>query len=337
MVKVALIGAGKMGLSHLSILGAHPNVEIVGVCDTSKMVVEVLERYSGYKCFSDYLKMVEESRPDAVFVAVPTKYHFPMVKELLKKGLHVFTEKPFCLNPEESNELTQLAKKAGVVNQVGYHNKFVGTFREVKKLVKDGSIGEITHFQGEAHGPVVIKKKSDTWRSDPSEGGGCLMDYASHVIDLVNDIISPIESCKGSILKSIYSKNVDDSVYALVGTKSGASGVISVNWSDETYRKMSTSITIIGTEGKIISDANELKIYFKSDKFPNGYSKGWNVKYVTDLTEEVDFYLRGEEYSAQIDYFIKSVSRENNSDINTFESAWKTDKSISLIKNQSRL
>jgi len=337
MVKVALIGAGKMGLSHLSILGAHPRVEIVGVCDTSKMVVEVLERYSGYKCYSDYLKMVDQSHPDAVFVSVPTKFHYPMVKELLKKGIHVFTEKPFCLNPQQSNELNQLAKKIGVINQAGYHNKFVGTFREVKKLVKEGAIGEITHFQGEAYGPVVVKKKSETWRSDPNEGGGCLMDYASHVIDLLNDIIAPIDSCKGSILKSIYSKNVDDSVYALVGTSSGTSGVISVNWSDETYRKMSTSITIIGTKGKIQSDANELKAYFKGDVFLKGYSKGWNIKYVTDLTEEVDFYLRGEEYSAQIDYFIKSVIGENNGSINTFESAWITDNSISLIKNQSRL
>jgi len=337
MVKVALIGAGKMGLSHLSILGAHPDVEVVGVCDTSKMVVEVLGRYSGYKCYSDYIKMVEDSRPNAVFVSVPTKYHYPMVKELLKKGVHVFTEKPFCLNPEESKELSQLAIKMGVVNQVGYHNKFVGTFREVKKLVKEGSIGEITHFQGEAYGPVVVKKKSETWRSDPNEGGGCLMDYASHVIDLINDIISPIDSCQGSILKSIYSKNVDDSVYALVGTISGATGVLSVNWSDETYRKMSTSITIIGTKGKIISDANELKVYFKGDVFPQEYSKGWNVKYVTDLTEEVNFYLRGEEYSAQIDYFIESIIVGNNETINTFDSAWKTDKSISLIKNQSSL
>ncbi len=335
MVKIALIGAGKMGLSHLSILGAHPNVKIVGVCDTSKMVVQVLERYSGYKCFSDYLKMVDESRPDAVFVSVPTKYHYPMVKELLNRGINLFTEKPFCLNPEESQELAQLAKEKGVVNQVGYHNKFIGTFIEVKKLITSESIGEITHFQGEAYGPVVVKKKSETWRSDPSEGGGCLMDYASHVIDLINDLISPIESCKGSILKSIYSNNVDDSVYALVGSKSGVSGVISVNWSDETYRKMSTSITIIGTEGKIVSDANELKVYFKGNKFPKGYSKGWNVKYVTDLTEQVDFYLRGEEYSAQIDHFIKSVQGEKSNDINTFESAWKTDKSISLIKNQS--
>jgi predicted dehydrogenase len=335
MVKIALIGAGKMGISHLSILGVHPNVKIVGVCDTSKIVVDVLERYSGFSCYSDYSKMVDETKPDAVFVAVPTKFHFSMVKELLLKGIHVFTEKPFCLNPEESYELAQLAKSTGLVNQVGYHNKFVGTFKEVKRLVSAGHIGEITHFQGEAYGPVVIKKKSETWRSDPNEGGGCLMDYASHVIDLINDIVSPIEACKGSILKSIYSKQVDDAVYALVSIASGVSGVISVNWSDETYRKMSTSLTLIGTNGKIISDANELKVYFKTERTPSGYCKGWNVKYVTDLTDEVGFYLRGEEYSAQIDYFIKAVSGQHANDLNTFSSAWKTDKSISLIKNQS--
>ncbi|MBW3468300.1 Gfo/Idh/MocA family protein [Arthrospiribacter ruber] len=335
MVRIALIGAGKMGISHLSILGAHPEVEIVGVCDTSKMVVDVLKNYSGYNCYSDYEKMVDETQPDAVIVAVPTKYHFKMVKDLLLKNIHVFAEKPFCLNPIESQELTEMAKQKGLVNQVGYHNKFVGTFKEVKKLVKGGHIGEVTHFLGEAYGPVVIKKKSDTWRSDPSEGGGCLMDYASHVIDLINDIVSPIDKCKGSILKSIYSKSVDDSVYALVSIESGVSGVISVNWSDETYRKMSTSVTIIGTEGKIVSDANELKVYFKSKTPPQGYSRGWNVKYVTELADEVNFYLRGEEYSSQLDHFIKSVQGKAENSINTFESAWKTDHSIHLIKKQS--
>lgn len=336
MLKIALIGAGKMGISHLSILGAHPDVQIVGVCDTSKIVSDVLEKYSGFSCYTDYIKMVDATKPDAVFVAVPTKFHYKMVKDLLDRNIHVFSEKPFCLNPSESNELHLLAKSKGLVNQVGYHNKFVGTFQEVKKIMKGGFIGEPQHFLGEAYGPVVIKKKSETWRSDPNEGGGCLMDYASHVIDLINDILSPINSCKGAMLKSIYSKQVDDAVYALVGIESGTTGVISVNWSDETYRKMSTSVTIIGSKGKIVSDANELKVYFKTDEHPEGYSKGWNVKYVTDLTEEVNFYLRGEEYSSQIDYFIKAVQGVVPNTINTFESAWKTDLSISIIKNNSK-
>ena len=334
MIKIALIGAGKMGLSHLAILGAHPDVEIVGVADTSKIVTDVLEKYSSFKTFSDYKKMLEATKPEAVFVSAPTKYHAAIVAELLEKGIHVFVEKPFCLNVSQGTELVKMAKEKGLVNQVGYHNKFIGTFEEVKRLVKGGFIGEINHFVGEAYGPVVIKKKQGTWRSDPEEGGGCLMDYASHVIDLINYLVSPIRQIHGAILKPIYSETVEDAVYSLVETEDKISGVLSVNWSEDTYRKMSTSITIIGAKGKIISDASELKVYFRTDDCPEGYTKGWNIKYVTELTEEVDFYLRGEEYSAQVDYFVKAIQGKVPNIKNTFESALLTDNVIAQIKNK---
>lgn len=336
MVKVALIGAGKMGISHLSILGAHPDVEVVGVCDTAKMVTDFLTKYGKFNCFSDYKKMLGEVKPDAVVVAVPTKFHYEIIKDLLNLNLHVFAEKPFCLQPEQGEELVKIASPKKLINQVGYHNKFIGTFQEVKKIVQSGALGEIYHFVGESYGPVVVNKKQDSWRSNPSEGGGCLLDYASHVIDLLGDILAPVVSAKGSLLKSIYSNQVEDSVYSLLELSSKVSGVLSVNWSDITYRKMSTSVTIIGTGGKIVSDANELKVFFREANFPAGYSKGWNVKYVTDLTPEVDFYLRGEEYSAQLDYFIKAIQGKAPNSINTFESAWHTDKAISIIKQNSK-
>jgi predicted dehydrogenase len=333
MIKVALIGAGKMGISHLSILGAHAEVEVVGVCDTSKMVNDFLSKYGQFNCFTDYQKMIASVKPDAVVVAVPTKFHYGIIKVLLENNIHVFSEKPFCLTVSQGEELYKTATAKKLVNQVGYHNKFVGTFGEVRKIVKSGVLGDIYHFVGEAYGPVVTNKKQDTWRSDPSEGGGCLMDYASHVIDLVNDILSPVSAAKGTLLKSIYSGNVEDAVYSLLELSSGVNGLLSVNWSDETYRKMSTTVTVIGTKGKIISDANELKAYFREVDAPRGYSKGWNVKYITDLTEPVEFYLRGEEYSAQLDYFVKAVAGKVQNVINTFESAWYTDRAISLIKN----
>lgn len=334
MTRVALIGAGKMGISHLAILGAHPAVQVVGVADTSKIVTDVLGKYSPFECFADYKKMLNITNPDAVFVAAPTKYHGSIVKELLQKGIHVFVEKPFCLNINEGAELVQLAKLKGTVNQVGYHNKFIGTFEETKKLVSSGAIGELEHFVGEAYGPVVTKKKQETWRSKPEEGGGCLLDYASHVIDLLNYLVAPINKVHGSILKSIYSGTVEDAVYALLETDNNISGVLSVNWSDETYRKMSTSITIIGSKGKIICDATELKIYFKDANCPAPYTKGWNIKHINDFAEEVEFYLRGEEYSAQIDYFIKAIEGKVPNTKNNFESAWLTDSVIDKIKNK---
>ena len=198
-----------------------------------------------------------------------------------------------------------------------------------------GKLGEIHHFVAESYGPVVIRKKQETWRSDPEEGGGCLMDYATHVVDLLNYLLSPVKTVLASKLQPIFSNRVDDAVYAMLELNSGLNGILSVNWSDETHRKMTTSITVYGTNGKIISDANELKVYFNDDKCPEGYSKGWTVKYVTDLTDQVDFYLRGEEYSAQIDYFIKAIQGKVKNDINTFESAWITDRSLKLIRDKA--
>ncbi len=93
---------------------------------------------------------------------------------------------------------------------------------------------------------------------------------------------------------------------------SGLSGILSVNWSDETYRKMSTSITIQGKNGKIICDATEMKIYLKEASKKEGLEKGWTIKYITDLAIPVNFYLRGEEYSAQIDHFIECILSKNN-------------------------
>ncbi len=335
MTKVALIGAGKMGISHLSILGAHPDVQITGVSDTSKMVLDVFKKFTTFPGFTDYEQMLNEVDADAVFVAVPTKFHASMIRKVLEKGKHVFAEKPFCLSVEEGKELVEMAAARKLVNQVGYHNKFVGTFRELKKIVQGGYLGELFHFTGEAYGPVVIRPKQGNWRADPAEGGGCLMDYASHVIDLINDIVGPIQKVKGAVLKPLFSKSVDDSVSSLLELSNGLSGVLLVNWSDITYRKMSTSITVQGSKGKIICDANELKVYFNSNEFPEGYSKGWNVKYVTDLTDPVAFYLRGEEYSSQVDYFIKAVQGKVPNTINSFQSAWHTDKVISLIKQSA--
>ncbi|AYN66676.1 gfo/Idh/MocA family oxidoreductase [Euzebyella marina] len=332
MVKVALIGAGKMGISHLSILGAHKDVEVVGVCDTSSIVLGALKKYTQFPCYKKVSKMLNEQRPDAAFVAVPTKYHYEMIKQLLNHEIHVFCEKPFCIEPAQSKELAKIAKEKGLINQVGYHNHFIGTFREVKKIVESGVLGEIYHFAGEAYGPVVTKKKDKTWRSKPDEGGGCLMDYAAHVIDLINNILAPIKKADGTILKSIYSENVDDAVYSVLQLENNISGVLSVNWSDETYRKMSTSISIWGTKGKITSNASELRLFVQDNTNLAGYEKGWNIKYITELASPVDFYLRGEEYSAQIDYFIKAIKNKGPHSINSFQSAVNTNNAISLIK-----
>lgn len=331
MIKVALVGAGKMGISHLSILGAHPAVEVVGVADNTKLITDFLGKYSSFPCFDDYNKMLEITQPDAVVVAVPTRFHSLFVWNILNQNRHVFVEKPFCLDFEEGEKLASMAKNKKLINQVGYHNKFVATFQKAKALIDEGILGDIQHFSANMNGPVVTKSKQNNWRSKTEEGGGCLYDYAAHSIDLIHYLIGPTNAVKGVILKNYYSSKVEDGVYALIETDNNKTGTLSVNWSDDSYRKMSTELTIIGKKGKIIVDSTELKIYLKESS--RNFEKGWTIVPISKLTEDIHYYLRGEEYSAQMDYFIKSIQGIVPNSINNFESAAKTDKAIHLIKN----
>lgn len=337
MIKTAVIGLGKMGLSHVAILGAHPNVNLVAVCDTSSMVLSGFKQYNpAIKRYDDYTKMYAKEDLDAVVIATPTKMHFSMAKAAIEKGIHIFLEKPFTLTLEQGKELTRLAVEKQIINQVGYHNHFIGTFREMKRLLKEGIVGKPLHFTGEAYGPVVVKPKSGSWRAVAAEGGGCLYDYASHVLNLIQEVIGYPEWVKGTLLKKFYSKEVEDGVFSSLMLKDGLSGNLSVNWSDETYRKMSTSLMVFGTQGKIICDATELKIYLKDENKKENLPKGWSVKYITDLALPINFYLRGEEYSAQIDYFIENVFTKTEGKINTFEQALYTDKVIEMLINDSK-
>jgi predicted dehydrogenase len=274
---------------------------------------------------------------ECLVIASPTKFHAEMVSYALDKGLHVFCEKPFALNQEEGKQLALRAESLGLVNQVGYHNRFLGTFEEVKRLLEENVIGELYHFLGESYGPVVLKEKGSTWRSEKGQGGGCLYDYASHTIDLIHFLCGKGVKVKGTALKSIYSKNVEDAVYSTVFLENGLSGQLSVNWSDETHRKMNTQITLLGKKGKIIADATEVKIYLKEENEKLNLPKGWTIKYLTDLTDNVNFYLRGEEYSSQIDHFVACIQNKKLQNKSTFKSASATDHMIGLLISDSTI
>jgi predicted dehydrogenase len=335
-LKAGIIGLGKMGLSHAAIVSPHPSVELIAVCDTSSIVLDAFKKFSKINVYSDYIKMIDTEKLDFVVIATPTRFHYKMVRYALEKGIHTFCEKPFSLTSGEGQELVNLAEQKKLINQVGCHNHFIGTFRELKRLLGTDVLGTLVHFTGEAYGPVVTKEKGGTWRSVPEEGGGCLFDYASHVLNLVQEIVGKPVKASGSQLKRIYSKDVEDAVYSILTLESGLSGVLSVNWSDETYRKMATSVTVFGKKGKIICDATEIKIYLKEANTRENLGKGWTIKYITDFAIPVNFYLRGEEYSAQIDNFVDCILKGKQTEVNSFQQGLTTDKVIELIIADSK-
>ncbi len=336
MARLGIIGLGKMGISHCSIIGAHPGVESLAVCDTSSLVLGAFRKYSSFHVYDNYKEMLEKGSLNAVVIATPTGLHVEMAEQALERGLHVFLEKPMTLSVSDDRKLVDIARRKNLITQVGYHYRFVSVYREVKRLLEKNVIGEIVHVLGEAYGPVVLKEANKTWRSDKSEGGGCLNDYASHVINLLNFYLGMPERVEGTIFKKIFSRAVEDAVYSNLFFPAKITASLAVNWSDETYRKMSTRVTLSGKKGKIVADPQELKVYLKEDLPDFGFVKGWNIKYLTDFKEDIQFYLRGEEYSLQLDHFIQAVSEGKPTGYNTFEDAMRTDVVIAMLRSDAK-
>lgn len=307
-IRIALAGMGKMGLSHQAIINVHPELKLVAVCDPARYLRDIVAKYTGIQTYSDYIKMLDCEQPDAVLIATPSKLHAAMVRAALERDIDVFCEKPFCLDVGEGARLVDMAERRGLVTQVGYHNRFLGTFEEAKRLLDSGSLGEVYHAKVECYGPVMIRQKGSTWRTSNGEGGGCLYDYACHGLDLLSFLIGPPVAVSGSVLRSVFSKSIDDEVYSNLSYANGTTAQISANWSDESFRKMSTTVTVWGKNGKIEASRQELNVYLRT-KAPSApeLEAGWNKLYTTELTKPVWFYLRGEEYSAQIAYFVDSI------------------------------
>jgi scyllo-inositol 2-dehydrogenase (NADP+) len=336
MVRVGMVGLGKMGLSHVSIVRAHPEVELVAGCDTMTYLTDVLNKHTGLKCYADMDHMLAEEELDAVVISTPSKLHAAMVGKALERGLHVFCEKPFVLDVADGERLVAQAAARQLVTQVGYHYRFVGAFQEAARVVRSGALGTVHHVRAEAYGPVVLRAKGGTWRSAKYEGGGALYDYACHAIDAVNFIVGAPASVSGVVRHGVFSRDVEDEVYCTFNYPHGASGQLCVNWSDESFRKMSTKVSVWGTNGRVTADRQECQIYLREPHagLP-GAPAGWTVRYTTDLTRGVWFYLRGEEYSAQIDYFVQSIKAGRTDGENSFRSALEADRVVAMIVAES--
>lgn len=315
-IKIGVIGMGRMGITHYSIINSHPDVVIESVADPSGLIMTMINKYLPIKTFKDYNELINESTPIAILVCTPPDLHFPIIKKAAEKGIHVFVEKPFTTKLKEASELAHIYSGNRLVNQVGYVNRFNDIFGKVKEFIDNGVIGKIIRFKSEMFSCTISKSgESSGWRASRDSGGGAVFEMASHAIDLVNFLIGKPDKVTGSSLNKIYSKNVEDAVSSTFLYKNGITGTIYINWSDASYRKPTNKIEIFGDDGKIFADQHSLKIFLNKPNEKYKLRQGWNTLYITDVFKPVPFYVRGNEFTSQLWHFVDCIQgkvRTNN-------------------------
>ena len=142
MLKVALIGCGKIADAHASQIIRIKGCEIVGACDSEPLMASQLcARFPVGEAFTSLDALLDEARPDVVHVTTPPPSHFEIAKRCLERGCHVYVEKPFTVNAQQAEILVALAKESGLKLTVGHDDQFSHVARRMRSLVQSGYLG----------------------------------------------------------------------------------------------------------------------------------------------------------------------------------------------------
>jgi predicted dehydrogenase len=142
VLKVAIIGCGKIADSHAAQIKRIPGCEIVGVCDREELMAkQMFERFPVKQHFSDLDELFEQSKPDVVHVTTPPQSHFELGRQCLERGTHVYLEKPFTLNTKDAEDLIALAEQKELKITVGHDDQFRHAARRMRRLVGEGYLG----------------------------------------------------------------------------------------------------------------------------------------------------------------------------------------------------
>src|SRR5947209_11368940 len=142
MLKVAIVGCGKIADDHASQIRRIEGCEIVGVCDREPLMARQLcERFPVKGYFTDLTELLSEARPDVVHITTPPESHCDIARVCLESGCNVYVEKPFTLYEEEAQGLIALANKKGLKLTVGHDDQFSHVARRMRTLVQSGYLG----------------------------------------------------------------------------------------------------------------------------------------------------------------------------------------------------
>lgn len=142
MIKVGIIGCGKVADQHAAQIQRIPAAEIVGVCDQEPLMAQQMsERFRIRKYFRNVQEMLGTVKPDVVHITTPPQSHFELGKSCLEAGCSVYIEKPFTLNTREAEELIQLANHRGLKLTAGHNAQFTHAMVRMRELVRKGYLG----------------------------------------------------------------------------------------------------------------------------------------------------------------------------------------------------
>ena len=305
-IGVAVIGTGWCGGIRAETCAAHPLVKSLHIAEIRPERLDEMAKATGARsAVADYRELLELAEIDAVYVsATPETTHYPITRDCLAAGKHVFLEKPIALELGEADELIAVARERQLKFTIGYSQRFNPKFAYVKKMVREGTIGRPVSALVSRHITRGLGKKiSGRVKLSPAAM------EATHDLDFVLWCLEPARPVRVysqqnfGAMQAASGAPIPDTQFLTVTLDSGLTFVVGAGWTlPPGYPNFSTTwIEFVGTDGAVIVDDSHRDVVL------NTMTQGMVLPLSTMPGEAVDHTYAGP-MAAETVHFLESVA-----------------------------
>lgn len=289
-MRYALIGCGRIATNHIKAAVAN-KLEIAAVCDIvpekmpALLAKHGLENDKSIKYYEDYIKLLDEVKPELVSIATESGVHAEIALACIDRGIHVIIEKPMAMSMADADEIIRRSEEKHVKVSVCHQNRFNVAVQKTRAALEAGRFGRLSH------GSIHVRWNRDRnyydqapWRGTWEQDGGCLMNQCIHGIDLLCWMFGgEVDEVYGATRQQFHDYlEAEDVGMAVVKFRNGAIGTIegTVN----VYPKnLEETLYIFGQNGTVKiggTSTNNIDVWDFADE-TEADSENKNLKEVT--------------------------------------------------------
>jgi predicted dehydrogenase len=253
MIKIALLGCGRIAKRHSDLLGGgHINgAELVGICDIKRDRADALSKRFGVPAFYDLAQLLEQREVDVVSVLTPSGLHPAHAIAIAKAGKHVVVEKPMALLLQDADDMIRACDEAGVKLFVVKQNRFNVPVVKAREALDAGRFGRLIL------GTVRVRwcreqeyYDQDSWRGTWAFDGGVLSNQASHHVDMLEWFFGDVISVHARAVTALAKIETEDTAVATLKFRNGALGIIEATTAARPT-DLEGSLSILGERGTV--------------------------------------------------------------------------------------
>ena len=294
----ALIGVGSFGLKRAASIKKSSKASLLAIHDNNDSnaakASEILEVEA-----KPYKDILSDKNIDTICICAPNKFHKQIIIDSLKSGKNIFCEKPISKNLNEAQEIYEESKKHNTVIQVGSNHRFFESVMFAKKLVDEGTIGEVLSFNGRIGHNGERIKDSWFWKKDIS-GGGTLLDNGCHLLDLSRYFVGDFSEGSGMISNSYWKGEkieVEDTAIGAFRSKEGKTANIFCSWrhlAGYLFFELNGSDGYINVDGRFDTHGGD-KVFWSSNKDKKIHEKDFSKAVPNSYQLEIENFIHNVE------------------------------------------